>query len=92
LLACTAGYDSATVVAPLAAMVIGRVDEVDNPVMMSSAVSLIGLGHQRGLTAHLRRMTDPSPPVLIRDGISNGATLRSSFPTRRKPTLGAIPA
>jgi uncharacterized membrane protein YcaP (DUF421 family) len=72
----------------LAAMVISRVDEVDidevdNAVMMSPAVFLIAATVIRwALSAHLRRMTDPSPQVLIRDGVINAATLRSRFLTR----------
>ena len=62
----------------LAAVVIGRVDEVNNAVMVSSAVFLIAATVIRwALSAHLRRMTDPSPQVLIRDGVINAATLWS---------------
>jgi uncharacterized membrane protein YcaP (DUF421 family) len=79
----TAGYDSGGVVNLLTAVMAGRIGDIDNGVMMCSAVFLIAATVVRwALSGHLRRITDPSPQVLIRNGVIDAATLRRRFMTR----------
>jgi uncharacterized membrane protein YcaP (DUF421 family) len=64
------------------AMMLGRLGDIDNDVMMCSGVFLIAATIVRwALASHIRRLTDPGPQVLIRDGVIDAATLRRRFMT-----------